>query len=86
METITLHTRDVSVALATHPVTRQEFTAYLTANNRPVPAPLAHGNSGTSPATEVSQVDAADYCRWFTARNRAQLSAANHDRVARVGR
>ncbi len=67
METITLHTRDVNVALATRPVTRQEFKAYLAANDRPVPAPLAHGDSGTSPVIEVSQVDAADYCRWFGA-------------------
>ena len=67
METITLHTRDVNVALAARPVTRQEFKAYLAANDRPVPAPLAHGDSGTSPVIEVSQVDAADYCRWFGA-------------------
>jgi hypothetical protein len=65
METITLHTRDVNVALATRPVTRQEFKAYLAASDRSVPAPLAHGDSPTAPVTYVSQVDAADYCRWL---------------------
>ena len=67
METITLHTRGINVALAVRPVTCQEFKAYLAVSGRPTASPLAHGDSGTSPVTEVSQVEAADYCRSFGA-------------------
>jgi hypothetical protein len=65
METISLHTRDVNVALAARPVSRQEFRAYLSASGRPTPAPLARGDNPTMPVTYVSQVDAAEYCRWL---------------------
>jgi formylglycine-generating enzyme required for sulfatase activity len=67
METITVHTRDIHVALAAHPVARQEFKAYLAARDQPIPAPLARGDSPASPVTYVSQVDAASYCHWLGA-------------------
>lgn len=54
-------------SLAAQPVSREEFKAYLHATGRPIPAPLARGGDPLAPVIYVSQVDAAEYCRWLSA-------------------
>jgi hypothetical protein len=68
METITLEIRNQRIAVATRPITRQEFKAYLAAAGKPVSKPLARGDSPSAAVTYVSQADAIDYCRWLAAK------------------
>lgn len=55
--------RRVHVAL--HPVTVEALCAFLDASARPRPPRLRCGRSGSAPVVEVSQEDAAAYCRWL---------------------
>ena len=55
-------------ALAARPVSRQEFMAYLHESGQPISPALARGGSATAPVSEVSQVEAAGYCRWLSAK------------------
>jgi hypothetical protein len=68
METITLDLRGAHEVVAAHPVTRQEYKAYLAAVGKPVPPALARGDNSSATVTYVSQADATEYCRWLSAK------------------
>lgn len=72
-EMIALHSRGVNATLAAHPVSREEFKAYLHAIGRPIPAPLNQAGDPHAPVTYVSQVDASEYCRWLSAKEGRHL-------------
>jgi hypothetical protein len=65
-EMIEVRGHGVRVSLATHPVTRAEFKAFLRAAGRPV-AQGSGTESSSDPVTYVSQEDAIAYCRWIGA-------------------
>lgn len=67
-EMINLAGRGQPVALAARPISRQEFIAYLQEVGKPIPSQLTHGNRATAPVTDVSQIEATDYCRWLGAK------------------
>jgi hypothetical protein len=69
------------VSLAAQPVCRAEFAAYLHATGRPLPAGFTPGGDSRAPVTHVSQVDAAEYCRWLSA---AQGPAYRLPRIAEL--
>lgn len=67
MDTISLDLRGQRVILAAHPITRRQFRVYLAAVGKPIPASLVKGEGAAASVTYVSQVAAAEYCRWLSA-------------------
>jgi hypothetical protein len=72
-EMIALHSRGANALLAAHPVSREEFRAYLDAIGGPASALLNRAGDPHAPVTYVSQVDANEYCRWLSAKEGRRL-------------
>jgi len=64
-EFVEIRTTGKGVHLALHPVTVEAFCAFLQASGRSRPPLLRRGRAGGAPVVEVSQEDAAAYCRWL---------------------
>jgi hypothetical protein len=65
---ITLDEHGFRSALAARPVTREGYRAFLRDTGRPLPHVHTQSRPPADPITDVSQVDAAAYCRWLGAR------------------
>lgn len=62
---IELDQHGVHALLATHPVERGVYKAYLRDAGLPTPPPLARIGPPMAPVTDVSHVDAVAYCEWL---------------------
>jgi hypothetical protein len=62
---VTLDEHGIHARVAAHPVTREAYREYQRATGQPIPPTLSRVDHPHAPVTDVTQVDAAGYCRWL---------------------
>jgi hypothetical protein len=66
-EMIEVRGSGVAAALSEHPVTKEEYRAYLRVAGLAHPTPLGQDERLSDPITYVSQTEAIAYCAWLSA-------------------